>query len=79
MLGSDSIAGFSGFQSVQHHDSRGDSDTQEEVFTDSVLLQCAKTYGPVDDLSVEIDKHAADMVNHVFDNGMREEEYRDFG
>ncbi|MPC54872.1 hypothetical protein E2C01_048800 [Portunus trituberculatus] len=32
--------------------------------------------GPVDEVSAGIDKHVAD-VNHVFDNGLREEEYKE--
>ncbi|MPC69179.1 hypothetical protein E2C01_063394 [Portunus trituberculatus] len=50
-----------------------DSDSQP----DSVLLQCARAYGPVDKVSAGIDKHVADMVNHVFDNRLREEEYKE--
>ncbi|MPC61306.1 hypothetical protein E2C01_055376 [Portunus trituberculatus] len=45
----------------------------DDVQPDSVLLQCTRAYGPVDEVSAGIDKHVADMVNHVFDSGLREE------
>ncbi|MPC66418.1 hypothetical protein E2C01_060565 [Portunus trituberculatus] len=72
---SNSPTGFSGFTPAMHCLSSGDSDTQDDVQPDSVLLQCARAYGPVDEVSAGIDKHVADMVNHVFDNGLREEKY----
>ena len=50
---------------------------QDVVSTGTVLLQCAKTYRPVDDVSDEIDKHIVTMVNHVFDNGMQKDEYKE--
>ncbi|MPC41555.1 hypothetical protein E2C01_035154 [Portunus trituberculatus] len=68
---SDSTTGFSGFQSVEHHVCSNDNDSQDDVLLGSVLLQCAKTYGPVGDASVQIDKQVADMVNHVFDYGLQ--------
>lgn len=75
-----STAGFSGFPTPtgEHHlSSDDDSDNQDDVLPSSVLLQCAKSYGPVDDVSVRIDGQVADMVNQVFDNGLREEEYKE--
>ncbi|XP_050706773.1 uncharacterized protein LOC126992160 [Eriocheir sinensis] len=74
---SGSAAGFSGFKSPDHRVSSDDDDSQDDIVPGSVLLQCAKTYGPVDDVSVDIDKQVADMVNHVFDNGLRDEEYKE--
>ncbi|MPC63837.1 hypothetical protein E2C01_057943 [Portunus trituberculatus] len=72
-------AGFSGFTQAEHCISSDDSYSQDNMHPDSVLLQCTRAYGPVDEVSAGIDKHVADMVNHVFDSGLREEEYRDFG
>ncbi|MPC48282.1 hypothetical protein E2C01_042050 [Portunus trituberculatus] len=69
-------AGFSGFTPAEHCISSDYSDSQDGVQPDSVLPQCARSYGPVDEVSAGIDKHVADMVNHVFDNGLREEEYK---
>ncbi|MPC62364.1 hypothetical protein E2C01_056447 [Portunus trituberculatus] len=66
---------FSGFPSVRQVDLDGDS--QDDLPTVSVLRQCAKSYGPVDEISDGIDKHVADMVNHVFDCGMHEDEYKE--
>lgn len=54
-----------------------DEASQEDLPTDSVLTQCAKFYGPVDDCTDGIDKSVADMVNHVFDSGMRDDEYKE--
>lgn len=47
--------------------------TQDEVVPGSVLLQCPKTYSPVDDVSADIDKQVADIVNH----GLRDEEFKE--
>ncbi|MPC58722.1 hypothetical protein E2C01_052731 [Portunus trituberculatus] len=35
-----------------------------------------KTYWPVDDVSEGIELSVADMVNHLFDHGMREKDYK---
>ena len=77
LLPSSSPAGFSGFPSVVHRLSSDDSDSQDDVPPGSVLLQCARAYGPVDDVSAGIDRHVAGMVNHVFDNSLREKEYKE--
>ena len=53
------------------------TDIQDVMSTGSILLQCTKTYEPVDDVSDEIDKHVATIVNHVFDSGMREDEFKE--
>ena len=66
---------FSGFHADQQADPEDVS--QEDLRTDSVLTQCAKLYGPVDDFSDGIDKSVAEMVNHVFDSGMRDDEYKE--
>ena len=43
----------------------------------SVLVQCANAFGPLDKVSAKIDGQVADMVNQMFDNGLREEEYKE--
>ena len=49
---SDSTAGFSSFipTSVVYCLSRDDSDSQEEKMHGSVLMQCAKSFGPFDEV-----------------------------
>ena len=42
----------------------------------SVLLQKAKDLGPRDSVSEDIDQQVAGMVNHLFGNGMQEEDYK---
>lgn len=76
---SESTSGFSGFPTTSpvHQPSRDDSDSQEEVVTGSVLQMCAKSFGPLDEVADEIDGQVADMVNHLFDNSLREEEYKE--
>lgn len=46
--------------------------TLRVTFTGSVLTQCAKTYSPVDNVSIEIDGQVAIMASHVFDKGLQE-------
>lgn len=43
----------------------------------SILMHGAKAFGPTDDVAEAIDNQVADMVNHLFDNGMRDEDYKD--
>ena len=76
---SDSTAGFSGFTptSAIHCLSSDDSDSPEEKMHGSVLVQCANAFGPLDKVSAKIDGQVADMVNQMFDNGLREEEYKE--
>ncbi|MPC66283.1 hypothetical protein E2C01_060430 [Portunus trituberculatus] len=69
--------GSSGFIPAEHCISSDDSDSQDDVQPDSVLLICTRVYGPVDEVSAGIDKHVTAMVNHVFDNSLREEEYKE--
>ena len=66
---------FSGFPSVLQ--GAQEEVSQVDLPADSVLRQCAKSYGPVEDFAAEVDKPVADMVNHVFVCGMREDEYRE--
>ncbi|XP_071539209.1 LOW QUALITY PROTEIN: uncharacterized protein [Panulirus ornatus] len=72
-----SPTGFSGFTPAEHYLSSDDCVSQNDGLPDSVLLQCARAYGPVDEVSDGIDQHVADMVNHVFAHGLREEEYKE--
>ncbi|MPC29290.1 hypothetical protein E2C01_022516 [Portunus trituberculatus] len=43
----------------------------------SVLMQTSKAFGPVEEVSCDVDKHVADMVNQLFDHGMREDSYKE--
>ena len=72
----DSNAGISGFtsNSAVHCLSSDDSDSQEERMHGSVLMQCARAFGPLDEVSAEIDRQVAE--SHVC-NGSREEEYKE--
>ena len=72
----DTQAGFSGFRSPSGETSR-EEEIQVEVHHDSVLLQSAKNYGPTETVSEDLDKEIADMVNHLFINGMKQEDYKD--
>ena len=74
-----STAEFSGFPADEHYISSEDDegDTVNDQQSVSVLQRCAKVYGPVDAVAAEIDGRVADMVNYVFDNGLREEEYKE--
>ena len=61
----DSTAGISGFtsNSVVHCLSSDDSDSQEERMHDSFLMQCARTFGPLDEAYAEIERQVAE--SHV--------------
>ena len=72
-----SPTGFSGFTPGEQYLSSDDCDSQDDGKPDSVLLQCARAYGPVMEVSGGINQHVADMVNHVFAHGLREEEYKE--
>lgn len=74
---SPSPTGFSGFTPGEHDLSSDDSDSHDDGRPDSVLMQCARAYGPVMEVSGGINQHVADMVNHVFAHGLREEEYKE--
>lgn len=67
---------FSGFKPSLHHVLSYDNDAQGEVVTGDVL-HCAKAYGPLDDVSADIDKQVVDMVNHVFNNSLWDNEYKE--
>ncbi|XP_050714298.1 uncharacterized protein LOC126997304 [Eriocheir sinensis] len=64
---------FSGFMDS------GSEDGEIRVFApgSSALMLGAKSFGPQELVSEDIDTQVADMVNYVFDNGMREEDYKD--
>lgn len=72
-----SPTGFSGFTPGEKYLSSDDSDSQDDGRPDSVLMQCARVYGPMMEVSGGINQHVADMVNHVFAHGLREEEYKE--
>ena len=73
---SDSTAGISGFtsSSAVHYFSSDDSDFQEKRLHGSVLLQCARAFGPLDEVYAEIYMQVAE--SHVC-NGLRKEEYKE--
>ena len=50
--------------------------TAEHTLGDSVLLHNAKVFGPPDTVSEDVDQQVADMVNFLFTNGMRGEDYK---
>ena len=41
------------------------------------MLQSALAFGPVEDVSPDVDKHIAKIVHHLFDDGMWEKSYKD--
>ncbi|MPC63698.1 hypothetical protein E2C01_057800 [Portunus trituberculatus] len=43
----------------------------------SVLMQTSKAFSPVDNVSCDVDKHVADMINQLFNHGMREDNYKE--
>lgn len=67
-----SPAYFSGF-----NDSASEEEQVRQELGGSSMLQAAKTFGPADVVSADIDPKIADMVNFVFNCGLREEDYRD--
>lgn len=71
----ESQAGFSGFLG-ESDDSIEEGELPERVSSGSVLLDGARNYGPIENVSEELDKEIADMVNHLFVNGMRVEDYK---
>ena len=66
---------FSGFLSEEGSSEEGVIHGDNPVC--SVLLQTSKAFGPVDEVSPDVDKHVADMVNQLFDHGMREDSYKE--
>lgn len=71
----DSPGNFSGFTSEQLSSEEGE--IHEEGPSRSVLLQSALAFGPVEEVSGDVDRPIADMVNQLFAHGMREESYKD--
>lgn len=66
---------FSGF--ISEEGSSEVDEIQENTPFCSVLMQTSKAFGPVDDVACDVDKHVADMVNQLFDHGMREDSYKE--
>ena len=71
VLCSDSTVRLSSFPLVEHSISSYDSDTHDDILPGSVL-QCTKTYRPVNEAAARIDRQISDMVNHVFDISLQE-------
>ncbi len=44
--------------------------------SDSTLQLSTKTFGPPETILDEIDSKVGDMINFLFDNGLREDDYR---
>ncbi|MPC48717.1 hypothetical protein E2C01_042499 [Portunus trituberculatus] len=68
-----SPANFSGFSA------RVSDDEDMSVLAataDSALIRATKAFGPTDMVSADIDHRVAEMVNFLFDNGLREEDYK---
>lgn len=72
--GVQSPGNFSGFVAEVSSD---EDDIQEVNPIGSVLMQSSKAFGPVDNVACDVDKHVADMVNQLFDHGMREDSYKE--
>lgn len=66
---------FSGFLSEEGSCEEGEIPGDSRVC--SVLMQTSKAFGPVDEVSCDVDKLVADMVNQLFDHGMREDSYKE--
>ena len=48
----------------------------EQALVDSVLMHNAKAFGPPEITSEDIDRQVAEMVNFLFTNGMRGDDYK---
>lgn len=68
-----SPANFSGFLPAG---SEEDAMSVTPASTVSTLIQGTKAFGPTDSVVADIDGRVAEMVNFLFDNGMREEDYK---
>lgn len=68
-----SHANFSGFSAGG---SEEDDMSVPTASADSALIQGTKAFGPTDTTVADIDHRVAEMVNFLFDNGMREEDYK---
>ena len=66
-----SPASFSGFLDSGCEGVQGRQDSGA-----SALLEAAKVFGPTDVVSEDIDPKVAEMVNFVFDCGLREDDYK---
>lgn len=58
----DSTASFSDFNAGSDEDE--DGEIHDELSIDSALLHSAKTYGPLEDISEDMELPVADMVNY---------------
>ncbi|MPC93296.1 hypothetical protein E2C01_088420 [Portunus trituberculatus] len=67
-----SPAAISGFVDSSSEDGK----VKEFLPGSSVLLQAAKAFGPLDNVSEDIDLQVAAMVNFCFDKGLQEEDYK---
>lgn len=67
---------FRGFNS-DDQDSSEEGEIGEEGPVPSVLKHSALDYGPVEEVSTNVEKHVADMVNHLFDKGLRDQTYKE--
>ncbi|MPC66908.1 hypothetical protein E2C01_061063 [Portunus trituberculatus] len=66
---------FSGFLSEEVSCEEGEIHGDNPVCR--VLLLTSKAFGLVEEVSCDVDKHVADMVNQLFDHGMREDSYKE--
>lgn len=66
-------ATFSGFSARMSED---EAVSMPAAPADSTLIQGTKAFGPSDTVVADIDNRVAEMVNFLFDNGMREEDYK---
>ncbi|MPC50541.1 hypothetical protein E2C01_044370 [Portunus trituberculatus] len=73
--GAGSASDFSGFRPID--DEAYEEGELAESPVRSVLLRAAKAYGPVECVAPDVEAHVAEMVNHLFGNGMREEDYKE--
>ena len=58
------------------NESAEEGEITDEAPSGSILLQAAKSFGPVVECTEELEEPVADMVNHLFTHGMPEEDYK---
>ncbi|XP_076039215.1 uncharacterized protein LOC143024302 [Oratosquilla oratoria] len=66
---------FSGF--ISDGSSSEEGELHKDFPIGSILMQSSKAFGPVEEVSGDVAKHVADMVNQIFDHGMREDTYKE--
>lgn len=59
------------------NESAEEGEITDEAPTGSILLQAAKSFGPVAECTEDLEEPVAAMVNHLFAHGMPEEDYKD--